>query len=865
MLRSLTLTAFPFLLLGVQIHPVPAEELLFNGMPYDVRSGDVLLVPGGLNYAETVVPPGTGRLKVLWELRTAEGETRLGEGFVDSDSPKSRFDLGPLAGPLLYDFEAGEVFQKGYRLSLRLLDPVGRPVRSWVFHQEHGNEPSEVQQGMGEVDPLSQRIRLVAGDKERVVFNPRFGALGPLSLRLGESVLIDQDNVEILARLNAGEVPERMACVLRVSAADGEVLWSREIELRRGAGWESYRVDAASWPAGEYRVALMPQVGGVLWTDAPRLRYHRRPPDTRSLVVSPVAPWALERDGDRPEVRIIDFRAEHRKTGGGEAKHWRWIEGTGGAVALAGDGDFEAPPLVIRPPVSGFHAVFVTFEDEGGLIQVGREGLIRGVGLSNIAKEVLVEAADLTDDEIRVFPSRDPRSKLVEIRLVPVTEASARGLAEKLANPVVPLTSVNDWAEYFGQSWARLLPDQFTSVVCVQAEFGFRSVGWSVGRSWVEYPSELSHAQVFPCVPYETAKQSPTYPDITYDYGPRIVMMNEFDPLEGAYRAGEGCATQVWPWLGMHRHYGETFYGGMFSCPFYRAHPEWRQVSKDGRPSGMSFYYPGVRSERVDILVEVAERGADGVLVGCDRQVPMLRYEPPMVEEFRELTGIDPLKIDVTDGPPYEKWIRFRAEFFTETLRELRRRLDELGARQERRIPVGVRIPSVGLFLNLAQGLDVETWCREGLIDLIDLDPLEEAPGEGSQDVRPYLALGRQYGVPVLGGIGSSAFRDLRVFGLETWSYSVITAGLKRARGLHRAGVDGISTWEVEILAWTDPARFAVALYGHPEELDAFLEESNIEAVYPVDAGNAAAGHDNHSVWRPGWIWSMKGFERRSL
>jgi hypothetical protein len=370
---------------------------------------------------------------------------------------------------------------------------------------------------------------------------------------------------------------------------------------------------------------------------------------------------------------------------------------------------------------------------------------------------------------------------------------------------------------------------------------------------------------VFPCVPYEEARKSPHYPNDPYDYGPRIVMMNRYDPLAGASEGGKRCGAEVWPWLGMQRHYGESAYGGIFCCPFYRAHPEWRQVSKDGKASGLSFYFPGVRKERVDILMEVAERGADGLVIGCDRQVPMLRYERPMVDEFRARTGIDARTIDASHGPQFERWIRFRAGFFTETLRELKQRLAPLRASRQRRIPVAIRIPTGGLFLNLAQGLDVEAWCREGLVDLLDLDPLEETPGEGSQDVRPYLALARKHGIPVIGGVGSTAFRDLRVFGVRDWDYSVITPGLKRALGLARAGVDGIDTFETEVLTWTDPVRFAVALYGHPEALERFLEESNIEAVYPVDAGNAAAGHDNHSVWRPGWTWSMRGYGGRSF
>ena len=166
----------------------------------------------------------------------------------------------------------------------------------------------------------------------------------------------------------------------------------------------------------------------------------------------------------------------------------------------------------------------------------------------------------MTDDEIRVYPSRDPKSRLVSLRLVPVTAESSDQLRSSLAQPPLPLMSVNDWAEYFGTSWTRLLPDQFTSIVAAQAEIGFSSIGWSVGRSWVEYPSKLPQAQVFPCVPWDEAKKSPDYPDDPYDYSPRIVMMNEFNPLVGAYEGGRQSKTKIWPWLAMQRHYGTSMY-----------------------------------------------------------------------------------------------------------------------------------------------------------------------------------------------------------------------------------------------------------------------------------------------------------------
>ncbi len=839
------------------------QQLRFNGIAFDPKTGTIELAAGGSNRAEVeltgIGAAGGGPWKVNWELRSPENRARRQEDVLPPPGGRSRFELGPLATPPRYDFEFGRVFQEGYRLSVRLTDANGRRFRAWSFYQEHGSKPATEQQGMGESpEPQAQRIRLAAGSKSRIIYNPRFGSLGPLSLRLGESVLFDQDRVELQARLNQGETPASMTCRIRITAPDGREAWSTKVDLVRGSGWKKMAVPVRGRAPGRYEARLLPVVEGREWPDGPSLSYGRHAPDPNEVRVSPFAPWKLERDPSRDPIEILDFRAAAMVSGQATASHWLWVEGKEGRVAAASNGDYKAEALVIRPGARGFYALFARYEERGGFLQAGRKGLVRYVPPAVIGRDVYVESADLTGEEVRIPPSRDPKARLASLRLVPVTAASVEGLNRTLRNPPLPMYSVNDWAEYFGIDASRLLPDQFQSIVCAEAEIGFRAVGWSLGRSWVEYHSKLPHARTFPCVPYEEAKKSPHYPqNDTYDYGPRITMINQYDPLAFAYEARQPCQAEIWPWLGMQRHYSENFYGGMFSCPFYRQNPQWRRVAKDGRPGGLSFYFPEVRKERVDILVEAAERGADGLIVGCDRQVPMLLYEPALVKEFQDKTGIDPRKIDVTQRDSFERWIRFRAGFFTETLRELEKRLTALRSRTGRKIPVAIRIPSGGLFLNLAQGLDVETWCREGLVDQIHLDPLEELGGEGNHDVRPYVHLAGAYGIPVVGAVGPTAFTPSRP--------AVVTAGLKRARGLRRAGLAGIDTFETEIMAWTEPVRFAVALYGHPDELARFLDESNLEAVYPVDAGTAACGHDYHSVWRPGWTWSLNGFGGRSL
>ena len=191
---------------------------------------------------------------------------------------------------------------------------------------------------------------------------------------------------------------------------------------------------------------------------------------------------------------------------------------------------------------------------------------------------------------------------------------------------------------------------------------------------------------------------------------------------------------------------------------------------------------------------------------------------------------------------------------------------------------MAVRIPSAGLFNNLAQGLDIEQWCREKLIDQLQLDPLQDLIGKADQDIRPYLELGRRHGIRIVAGMGASAY--IGAGGTHSWTHVTepdgspkiarggagltnLVPGLKRALGLIKAGADGIDAYETELLAQIDPIRFLVAMYGHQTLLVEFLKNSNLEAVAPINAGNAASGHDNHSRWVQGW--TLKGFGPKSL
>jgi len=851
--------------------------LILNGREFPGTEAELPFYPGRANVLE---------FRVRWD-RLETDAVRL---VVKKTAPTGReeaFDeevvrrgkrfvtLGPLTTPPVYEFEAGAVFYSGYRLEVAVLDAQsGEVIDRQPFYQslskdavtperllERGESRIRYIQLQAHTLSAMSPERLVAGEAERQVYNPMYGVEPALVLRLSPKVLEDPNALEVLSRLTPGVCPklyhEPLACQLVVRDAEETTRYTTRLTLKTPETWSETRIDPTDWPEGDYEVSLEPLLKLYrseevrTWRDGPTLVYRRRLPARHALQVSPVAPWKLERDPTRATVDISDFESVAGNWSPGVSEGWEFERPSGeiGVAHLVSSVGATPRPLVLRPNLLGPYAVFAAPAADGCLLQVREDGLVRPVTARHLLFQeprpasdppVFVCAADLTDEPITIHafdPWNEPRSGLRALRLVPVTEESVAALYRETSNPPRPLYGVNDWCDYF-HGPCRLEADQFDTLVRGQTEIGMRDLDWSVGRSWVEYHSDLPGATRFPCVPLEEAVKSFS---AARNYVARATMVNRFRPLETVYAHRARLGAKIWPWLSMNRHYGDA-YGGIFASRFFREHPEWHGYDKDGEKASsvVSYYFPEVRKERVDILLEVARKGADGLLVGTCRQVPMLRYHPKMVKAYIEETGVDPRKFHpLSETDEYERWIRWRADHFTQVLRDLDAGLAPIRKKSGRPIPVAVRIPSAGLFYNMAQGLDVEQWLEEGLVDQLQLAPLHERGGEGSHDVRPYISLGRARGVKVLGGIGSS----------WTWGGRAHVPALYRARGLLEAGVDGIEIYETNYMARSIPFRWIVPLFGNLQRLDEFLENSNLPACFPVSASNAALGHDNHSDW----------------
>ncbi len=224
-------------------------------------------------------------------------------------------------------------------------------------------------------------------------------------------------------------------------------------------------------------------------------------------------------------------------------------------------------------------------------------------------------------------------------------------------------------------------------------------------------------------------------------------------------------------------------------------------------------------------------------------------YEPslgvPMIFYWKDQlpTGKDPQKMDLTDGEDFINWLQWRCDHSTTKLmKTLRDEVNKLEARTNRNIPISVRVPAEGFLFNMAMGMDVKTWIKEGLIDELQLDPLENrCPGSenGSHNLKPYLELCRKHGIIVFGGVNGT-----------TGTTGNPVVGIRMAMGVIDSGVDGLEVYESERFAHMKHERWLIPLWGNKKLAAKFLEESNIEAVYPIKATDALGGHDNH--WSAG-------------
>lgn len=480
------------------------------------------------------------------------------------------------------------------------------------------------------------------------------------------------------------------------------------------------------------------------------------------------------------------FVAEGRASEEGRAGQWRLERGRCGArdSALLYSPPGERPrELVFSPPGPGVYDVYVgcwgyTRDDLGLDHQIGIYARLASQPYSTFLITEVTEAgfyehffcrADLTNDQV-VLDSFDQETWLDYIRFVPVpADQWARWRAGRAKPPAYEVCGICDVPD---EAWLSM-PDGLEAASCVwrHQQAGFTKIYWRACAVQCEYWTKAGEVRGITVADEHLGTTQQARKGKTVDG-----LLKQYDVLRQAVEEAKRCGISIYGWMRINNEFSRQNRQFSAATRFHREHPDCFQLYKNGDPSPrLSFSSPDVRQWKTALALEIAEYGVNGILIDCLRHPPMVQYDPPVVEAFKQQYGEDPLAMP-GDGSP--EWLRFRAGFFTLFLREVRQ---ALRARFGDRVKLGVRCHR-WLWKCLRDGMDVPTWIDEDLVDELVVSPHCNS-GTGFPldiDIRPFLELRT----------------DTVKMNAVVWRYSSIDTAEILARDLAVQGADGFAFYE---------------------------------------------------------------------
>jgi hypothetical protein len=503
----------------------------------------------------------------------------------------------------------------------------------------------------------------------------------------------------------------------------------------------------------------------------------------------------------------------HMKRGCWRAIPYELESGLKGTMLWASP-NTKAPPIRLRLGVRGWHAIYVGLY--GGAVTstlwirlstdpapVCRQNT-HSDRYANL-QDTFVKVADLRGDETIEIAQQSTGytagGGIAYVKLIPLSEAEVAGLSAERRDASAKKVVVT--CDGYSFIWARRpttaaeLLAEIEPLRDTDVDTVLLHGAWSGDK--VTYPSRFG---VIPGLDVDDfAESGQGY----FVQSMRVFLRKRINPvkvlIDGAHRVGlkvhVGVRPGGWSWAEPYRDFWET--------PFYKQHPQWRCVDRDGSPTTtLSWAVPEVRAHMIGLLMEMVGFGADGAHIVFNRGFPLVLYEQPFREMFRQRYGEDALQ----SGDDDLRIRQLRSDVVTTFLRELRTALD---AEQKRRGD-GKRLVISAMVLgteydNAWYGVDIRRLVNEDLLDDISIYPWDFGARRGGFDLAFFREVCRPKGV---------RFRPAVAYDLRRM--------VNLAASHYDAGADGIAIWDpptADPLAWGVLSRF-----GHADEVRALAKGS---------------------------------------
>ncbi|WP_445243052.1 family 10 glycosylhydrolase [Microcoleus sp. Z1_C3] len=209
-----------------------------------------------------------------------------------------------------------------------------------------------------------------------------------------------------------------------------------------------------------------------------------------------------------------------------------------------------------------------------------------------------------------------------------------------------------------------------------------------------------------------------------------------WDPLASAVKLAHerGMELHAWVWVfatGNKRHNTLIGQPSSYPGPVLSAHPQWANIDNKGRtqnPNDGKFYLdpanPEARNYLLQIVSEIANNyKVDGVQLDYirypfqdDNANFTYGYGIAARQQFRQLTGADPVNISPRNGSLWRQWVEFKTNQINSFVAEVSQLLRQNYPRTILSVAVFPHPESQRIY-KIQQNWEV--WARQGIVDLI--------------------------------------------------------------------------------------------------------------------------------------------------